>query len=56
MRSLADVVGISPSTASRFFSGRTTSLPVALKILDALHLKFEDVGAPDDERNRHDAA
>jgi transcriptional regulator with XRE-family HTH domain len=46
MESLAKVVGISRSTASRFFSGRPTSLAVTLRILDALHLKFEDVAAP----------
>jgi hypothetical protein len=43
MQSLADAVGISRSTASRFFSGRPTSLTVTLKILEALHLKFHDV-------------
>jgi transcriptional regulator with XRE-family HTH domain len=43
MQSLAGAVGISRSTASRFFSGRPTSLAVTLKILAKLHLKFEDV-------------
>jgi transcriptional regulator with XRE-family HTH domain len=43
MESLARAVGISRSTASRFFSGRPTSLAVTLKILDVLKLKFEDV-------------
>lgn len=43
MQSLADTVGISRSTASRFFSGRPTSLTVTLKILDVLGLAFEDV-------------
>lgn len=46
MESLAREVGISRSTASRFFSGRPTSLAVTLKILDALHLRFEDVARP----------
>lgn len=46
MEGLADKVGISRSTASRFFSGRPTSLAVTLKILDALHLGFEDVATP----------
>jgi transcriptional regulator with XRE-family HTH domain len=51
MESLADKVDISRSTASRFFSGRPTSLAVTLKILEALHLKFEDVArlADDDQ-------
>jgi len=52
MESLANVVGISRSTASRFFSGRPTSLAVTLRILAALRLRFEDVAAPaDDERD-----
>jgi transcriptional regulator with XRE-family HTH domain len=46
MESLANTVGISRSTASRFFSGRPTSLAVTLKILDALHLGFDDVATP----------
>jgi hypothetical protein len=46
MESLARAVGISRSTASRFFSGRPTSLAVTLKILEALHLTFEDVATP----------
>jgi len=46
MESLANAVGISRSTASRFFSGRPTSLAVTLRILDALHLKFEEVATP----------
>lgn len=49
MERLADVVGISRSTASRFFSGRPTSLVVTLQILDALHLKFDDVARPETE-------
>ena len=42
MQSLAASCGISRSTASRFFSGRTTSLAVTLRILAALRLVFED--------------
>ena len=46
MQSLAEAVGISRSTASRFFSGKPTSLSVTLKILAALKLKFDDVARP----------
>ena len=46
MQSLAGSCGISRSTASRFFSGRNTSLTVTLKILVALHLNFGDVATP----------
>ena len=46
MEGLARAVGISRSTASRFFSGRATSLAVTLKILSVLHLRFEDVATP----------
>jgi DNA-binding phage protein len=46
MESLANKVGVSRSTASRFFSGRPTSLAVTLRILHALHLRFEDVARP----------
>ncbi len=49
MEHLAEAVGISRSTASRFFSGRPTSLAVTRKMLDALHLKFEDVLTPEAE-------
>ena len=49
MEQLADAVGISRSTASRFFSGRPTSLTVTKRTLAALHLKFEDVLAPEAE-------
>ncbi len=49
MEQLAEAVGISRSTASRFFSGRPTSLAVTKKILDALHLTFEDVLTPETE-------
>jgi transcriptional regulator with XRE-family HTH domain len=48
MESLANAVGISRSTASRYFSGRATSLTVTLKVLDKLGLKFEDVARPVD--------
>ncbi len=46
MESLANAVGISRSTASRFFSGRPTSLAVTLKILEALRPTFEEVATP----------
>jgi hypothetical protein len=48
MENLASACSISRSTASRFFSGRNTSLVVTLKILAALHLEFEDVATPID--------
>lgn len=48
MESLANRVDISRSTASRFFSGRPTSLAVTLQILQALHLTFEKVARPVD--------
>jgi hypothetical protein len=51
MENLAAVVAISRSTASRFFSGRPTSLAVTLRILDALHLKFEEVARPEDDQD-----
>ncbi len=47
IESLAAAVGISRSTASRFFSGRPTSLAATLKILGALRLRFEDVAQPE---------
>ena len=43
MESLAKAVGISRSTASRFFSGRPTSLAVTLRLLDKLGLTFGEV-------------
>jgi transcriptional regulator with XRE-family HTH domain len=46
MASLARAVGISRSTASRYFSGRITSLRVTLKVLKVLRLTFEDVARP----------
>jgi hypothetical protein len=47
MQSLANAVGISRSTANRFFAGRRpTSLAVTLKILGALRLQFEEVATP----------
>ncbi len=46
MESLANAVGISRSTASRFFSGKPTSLTVTLKILEVLKLRFDDVARP----------
>jgi DNA-directed RNA polymerase alpha subunit len=46
MESLANAAGVSRSTASRFFSGRQTSLTVTLRILETLHLRFEEVATP----------
>jgi hypothetical protein len=46
MNSLAQKVGVSRSTASRFFSGRSTSLAVTLRILSVLRLRFEDIARP----------
>jgi hypothetical protein len=43
---LADAIGRSRSTVSRFFAGRRTSLPVALAVLDKLKLRFEQVFMP----------
>jgi hypothetical protein len=43
MDGLAKRAGCSRSTASRFFSGRSVSLPVTLRILTALGLAFADV-------------
>jgi len=46
MEGLADAIGRSRSTVSRFFAGRRTSLPVAIAVLDKLQLKFEQVFTP----------
>jgi hypothetical protein len=46
MESLADAIGRSRSTVSRFFAGRRTSLPVALAVLDKLKLAFGQVFTP----------
>jgi transcriptional regulator with XRE-family HTH domain len=46
MEELAETIGISRSTVSRFFAGRPTSLIVTTKILAAMGLKFEDVLRP----------
>jgi DNA-binding XRE family transcriptional regulator len=43
MEALADAVGRSRSTVSRWFAGRPTSLPVALAILAKLDVSFDDV-------------
>ena len=43
---LAKAVGCSRSTASRFFSGRPTSLKLVLATLAVLKLRFEDVAGP----------
>jgi hypothetical protein len=46
MQGLADAVGRSRSTVSRFFTGRSTSLPIALAVLDKLKLRFDQVFTP----------
>jgi hypothetical protein len=46
MEALARACDVSRSTASRFISGRPTSLAVTLRILDTLHLTFEEVFTP----------
>jgi hypothetical protein len=57
MEAFAPAVGISRSTASRFFSGRATSLKVTLAILKALMLEFDDVAKPwDPDEAEGDAA
>lgn len=43
IEALADSVGRSRSTVSRWFAGRPTSLPVALTIVGKLGLRFDDV-------------
>jgi transcriptional regulator with XRE-family HTH domain len=43
---LAKACGISRSTVSRFFHGRTTSIKVTLAILRELGLDFDDVATP----------
>ncbi len=54
MEALAKVVGCSRSTVSRFFSGRPTSLSIALKVLEVLKLTFEEVTTA--VEGGHDAA
>jgi transcriptional regulator with XRE-family HTH domain len=51
MESLADKLEMSRSTASRFFSGKSTPLAVTLKIVGALRLRFEDVAKPVDDED-----
>ena len=46
MTSLAVAARVSRSTASRFFSGRSTSLAATLRIFKVLHLEFDDVCRP----------
>jgi hypothetical protein len=48
MNGLADAIGRSRSTASRFFAGRQMSLTVVLAVLDKLKLRFEEVFTPCD--------
>src|SRR2546430_246533 len=43
LNTLALTCGVSRSTASRFFSGRGTSLGVTLRILGCLKVRFEEV-------------
>jgi len=45
---LAKAVGVSRSTASRFFSGRPKSLAVTLTVLAELGLTFQQVATPED--------
>lgn len=54
MASLAAAANISRSTASRFFSGKSTSLTAATRILDALGLTFHDVAVPVDAESDTD--
>src|SRR5207248_10280913 len=57
MEALAAAVGVSRSTATRFFSGRPTSLKVTLAVLKALKLEFDGVARPwDPEDAEGDAA
>jgi predicted RNase H-like HicB family nuclease len=46
INSLARAVNVSRSTASRFFSGATTSLAVTLRTLAVLGLAFRDAARP----------
>lgn len=48
MSSLAAAADVSRSTASRYFSGKTTSLAATLRILKVLKLHFGDVVIPTD--------
>jgi len=47
--SLADGVGLAPSTVRGFFRGQRPLLAEALCILGMLNLKFEDVAKPIDK-------
>ncbi len=51
MRGLAIAIGVSISTVSRFFSSRLPSMPVMLKILEELHLTFDQVATRDDDQD-----
>jgi hypothetical protein len=46
LEDVADSVGVSRSSVSRFFAGRGTSLSMTLRILAALRLDFSDVASP----------
>jgi hypothetical protein len=56
MESLANAVGISRSTASRFFSGRPTSLAVTLRVMATLGLRFDEVARPVDDEDGEGSA
>ena len=47
--SLAEAVGLAPSTVRGFFQGQRPPLAEALSILGMLNLKFEDVAKPIDK-------
>ena len=44
--SLAEACGISRSTVSRFFQGRSCSIRVVLALLSELTIKFDDAATP----------
>jgi hypothetical protein len=52
MEGLAESVGCSRSTVSRFFAGRGTSLTVGLVILGKLRLTFEEVFRRREQQDR----
>jgi transcriptional regulator with XRE-family HTH domain len=49
MNDLARLAGCSRSTATRLFRGQRVSIPVLLRILKVLRLKFEDIATPVEE-------
>lgn len=50
VQALAEAIGRSRSTVSRFFAGRPVSLAVAVAVLDRLNLQFDDVFAENGRR------